>query len=121
MRLDVRAATRIAADAETVARRMFDPTNDPSWIGGVRTAEQLTAGPVEVGTRVRRRGRFLGRPIEWVMDVVEHEPERRLAMRATRSPFPMDVTYWLGPVPGGTEAVIRVTGEARGATRCLAR
>src|SRR4051794_18121848 len=95
--LDVAASVEIARPPEAVAAYEFEPTNDPSWIGGVKTAERLTDGPIVVGSRVRRRGSFLGRPIEWVMDVAELVPARRLAMHAVRSPFPMDVTYELEP------------------------
>ncbi len=114
MALDVLAKIDIARPPDTVAAYQFDATNDPTWIGGVRTAEQLTPGPVAVGSRVRRIGSFLGRPIEWVMDVSEFVPARRLAMRAVRSPFPMDVTYELVPAGGGTHATIRIQGHARG-------
>ena len=115
MALDIRASIEIARPPEAVAAYEFDPTNDPHWIGGVKSAERLTDGPIDVGSRVRRLGAFLGRPIEWVMDVVEHVPARRLAMHAIRSPFPMDVTYELTPSATGTSASIRIQGEAGGA------
>lgn len=114
MALDVLAAVDIARPPEAVARYEFDPANDPHWIGGVKTAERLTDGPIGVGSQVRRLGSFLGRRIEWVMDVVEHVPARRLAMHAIRSPFPMEVTYELAPAEGGTHASIRIQGHAGG-------
>jgi Polyketide cyclase / dehydrase and lipid transport len=114
MSLDVVASVEIGRPPEVVAAYEFDPANDPTWIGGVRTSEPLTEGPLTVGSRVRRRGAFLGRPIEWVMDVMELVPGRRLAMHAVRSPFPMDVTYALEPSARGTTARIRIRGEARG-------
>jgi hypothetical protein len=116
MALDVSASTRIDRPPDAVAAYEFDPANDPRWIGGVREVERLTGGPVGVGSRVRRLGSFLGRRIEWVMDVVAMEPARRLQMHAVRSPFPMDVTYELAPSDGGraTDASIRIRGEAKG-------
>lgn len=114
MELDVLAAIDIARPPEAVAAYEFDAANDPTWIGGVRTAEHLTDGPIGLGSRVRRVGSFLGRPIEWVMDIVEYEPGRRLAMHAVKSPFPMDVTYELAPSGAGTHATIRIRGEASG-------
>jgi hypothetical protein len=114
MAIDVLAQMEIARPPGTVAAYEFDATNDPTWIGGVRSAEQLTPGRIGVGSRVRRIGSFLGRSIEWVMDVTEFEPGRRLAMHAIRSPFPMDVTYELAPAGDGTRATIRIQGEARG-------
>lgn len=114
MALDVLASIEIARQPDEVAAYQFDPANDPTWIGGVTKAERLTEGPTVVGSRVRRIGSFVGRPIEWVMDVVEHVPGRRLAMHAIRSPFPMDVTYELEPTAHGTHATIRIRGEAAG-------
>ena len=114
MALDVLARIDIARPPEAVAAYQFDAANDPTWISGVRTAEQLTPGAIDVGSRVRRIGTFLGRPIEWVMDVAEFVPARRLAMHAVRSPFPMDVTYELEPADGGTHATIRIRGQAGG-------
>jgi hypothetical protein len=112
--LDVVATLEIDRTPEHVAAYEFEPANDPGWIGGVTTAEKQTDGPIAVGSRVLRRGGFLGRPIEWLMEIVEYIPGRRLAMHALRSPFPMDVTYELEPTPRGTRASIRVQGEARG-------
>ena len=114
MTLDVTAVVAIDRAPEAVATVEFAPENDPSWIGGVKTAEKLTDGPIAVGSRVRRQGGFMGRPIEWIMDVTAFEPGRRLAMHAVRSPFPMDVTYLLEPSLGGTRAAIRIKGETRG-------
>ena len=114
MSLDVVATMNIDRPPDAVAAYEFEPDNDPAWIGGVKTAELLTPGPIAVGSRVRRRGSFLGRTIEWVMDVVNFDPGRRLAMHAVRSPFPMDVTYELSPNGRGTTARIRIQGEARG-------
>jgi hypothetical protein len=114
MSLDVVARIEIARPPSAVAAYEFEPANDPTWIGGVKTVEQLTDGPIGAGSRVLRRGGFLGRPIEWLMEVVEHVPDRWLGMHAIRSPFPMDVTYELEPTASGTRASIRVRGEARG-------
>jgi hypothetical protein len=114
MALDVLASIEIARPPEAVAAYQFDAANDPAWIGGVHRAERLTEGPTSTGSCFRRLGSFLGRPIEWVMDVVELVPARRMAMHAIRSPFPMDVTYELSPSTTGTRASIRIRGEARG-------
>src|SRR5262245_60467762 len=114
MSLDVVASIEIDRPPDVVAAYEFEPANDPTWIGGVATAERQTDGPIGTGSRVLRRGSFLGRPIEWLMEVVEHVPDRRLAMHALRSPFPMDVTYELDPSGDGTRAGIRIRGDARG-------
>jgi hypothetical protein len=116
MTLDVTATVRIEASPERVAAVEFDPARDPDWIGGVDRIERLTPGPLAVGSEVRRLGGFLGRPIEWIMQVQTFEPARRVGMHALKSPFPMDVDYVLEPLDGGraTSASIRIRGEGRG-------
>lgn len=117
MALDEVAEIRIARDPETVAAYMFDPAHDPEWIGGISHAEPLTEGPIEVGSRVRRRASFLGREIRYVMEVVGYEPHHRVAMHAVEAPMPMDVTYEVNPADGGSLARVRVQGDAGGLYR----
>jgi hypothetical protein len=116
MALDVTATIEIEATPTEVAAVQFDPDRDREWIGGVHRIERVTPGPVARGSRVRRIGGFLGRPIVWLMDVVEFEPDRLVGMHALESPFPMDVDYRLEPMNGGhrTRASIRIRGEGRG-------
>jgi hypothetical protein len=94
MALDVTASVEIDATPAAVAAIQFDPTRDPEWIGGVDRVELVTAPPLGTGSKVRRLGGFLGRPIVWLMDV----------------------DYRLEPLDGGrrTRASIRIRGEGRG-------
>jgi hypothetical protein len=116
MAIDVTATTDIAAAPEVVAAVQFDPRRDPDWIGGVDRVELVTDLPIAQGSRVRRIGGFMGRPIEWLMQVEAFEPARHVGMHALESPFPMDVDYHLDPMDGGraTRASIRIRGDAKG-------
>lgn len=42
--------------------------------------EQLSEGPMDLGTKIRRRNRRFGAPIDGEMVVVEWEPERALGI-----------------------------------------
>lgn len=117
MNLDVTAEATIAADRERVATYATDPRNDPVWIGRISEAEMLTDPPLEKGSAVRRVASFMGRRIEYVLEVIELDPATRLAMRSIRSPFPMAVTYSFEEAEDGTVMRIRVEGEPRGAYR----
>ncbi len=103
-----------------VARYMFDWRNDPEWIGGISEARHLDDGDLRVGSRVARVASFLGRRIEYVLEVEELAPDARLAMRSVAGPFPMTVEYELAEGSGATRARIRVGGDAGGFYR-LAR
>jgi uncharacterized membrane protein len=113
---DVRAVIEVARPREQVAAYLRDPGNDPSWIGGLRSARLVTDPPVGVGSRVERVASFLGRRIEYVNEITELTGTR-LAMRSVRSPFPMRVTYGFEDAGQATEVSVRVEGDARRAYR----
>lgn len=117
MALDETAEIRISRPADEVAAFMFDPAHDPIWIGGISEAQPLGDAPLRVGSRVRRRASFLGRRIDYVMEIVALEPGRRLAMHAVEAPMPMDVTYEVDPAADGAVARVRVQGDAGGLYR----
>ena len=117
MALDETAEIHISRPADEVAAYMFDPAQDPTWIGGISEAEALGMTPVTVGSRVRRRASFLGRRIDYVMEVVALDPGRRLAMHAVEAPMPMDVTYEVEPATDGAIARVRVQGDVGGLYR----
>jgi uncharacterized membrane protein len=111
MAVDVTVEQPIAAPREQVATFAMDPRNDRRWIGALSDVE-VPDGPVQPGTRVRRIAHFLGRRIEYVNEITELEPGRRLAMRSVKAPFPLSVTYEFEDAPGGgTLARIRTGGE----------
>lgn len=117
MALDETAEIRISRPADEVAAFMFDPANDPTWISGISEAQPLGEPPLGVGSRVRRRASFLGRRIDYVMEIVALEPGRRLAMHAVEAPMPMDVTYEVDSAEDGAVARVRVGGDAGGLYR----
>jgi hypothetical protein len=116
MAVDISAETVIRAPREQVAAFAADPANDPSWIGGVETAEIVDGGEsgVGVGTKVRRRAKFLGKTIVYVNEIVELQPGVVLRMRSVEGPFPMRVDYAWADEEGGTRMSIRVRGDSSG-------
>ena len=115
MAIDVAAEREIPAARDRVAAYAMDPTNDPVWIGGIREANWVTEPPLRVGSRVERIASFLGRRIEYVLEVAELEPGARLRMVSVKSPFPMTVTYRFQDAgASATLARIRVEGEPGG-------
>ena len=100
MGVDITARVHVDREPAAVAAYMTDPANDPEWIGGLREAELLGAGPVAVGSRVRRVASFLGRRIEYVNEIVALD-DATLDMRSVKAPFPMHITYRFEPARGG--------------------
>ena len=114
MAIDVRVDTLIRRPPAEVARYAMAPENEPVWISGITHSKLLTDPPVRVGTQVERVAGFLGKRIEYVLGVVEHEPARRIVMETVRGPFPMRVTYAFEDEGGDTRARLRVQGETGG-------
>ena len=111
--MDVLVERAIPADAAAVARIMFDPDNDPQWIGGARSVERLTPGPIGVGSRVRRHGGFLGSRFSWVTEVTGFEPDRRLDMVFMEGPMEGGVCYLIQPAPDGARVAIHNRGRSK--------
>jgi uncharacterized membrane protein len=115
MSTDLSVDIAIDAPRDRVAAYALDYTNDPEWIGAIREARLVTEPPFGVGAQVERIGTFLGKRIEYVNEVVELDPDRRLMMRSVKAPFPMTVTYEFDDEPGGgTRMRIRTQGDASG-------
>ncbi|HEU0287453.1 MAG TPA: SRPBCC family protein [Nocardioidaceae bacterium] len=117
MGIDVSATADITKPADVVAAYAMEAENDPTWIGGISSARRLTPGPTAVGTRVERVAHFIGWRIDYVMEVADLAPGRRIVLRSIKSPFPMRVTYSFEPVAGGTRAGVRVEGGPEGLAR----
>lgn len=111
MPLETSQERLIPAARQAVAAYATDPANEPDWIGGVKRARALTDGPVGVGTRVERTAGFLGRSFDYVLEVTEHDPGRRLVMESVAGPFPMTVRYEFADAGDATLARISVAGE----------
>lgn len=110
MAIDVPVTTVIARPREAVASFAMDPTNDTRWIGGIKKVDWLTEPPLRVGSRIQRLAKFLGRSIDYVLEVADLTPGREVVMKSVKAPFPMTVTYSFRDAPGGTEAGVRVQG-----------
>jgi uncharacterized membrane protein len=108
---DVSTESTIARPRDEVARYATDWRNDREWIGALTDVRLVQEEPLQVA----RVASFLGKRIEYVNEVVEDEPGRRLVMRSVKAPFPMTVTYEFEDAPGGgTLMRIRTEGDASG-------
>jgi uncharacterized membrane protein len=110
MAIDVVAEVQVRRTREQVAAYMSDPANDPEWIGGLREARLLDAGPLGEGSRVARVASFLGRRVEYVNEITTLESGSVLEMRAVKAPFPMHITYTFEDRDGGTVVRNHVRG-----------
>lgn len=91
-------------------------SNDPSWMVSVLESQWLepagadSAGPTAIGRRGRMVMRIQGRRAEFVDEVTEFEPGRRIAHRTVEGPVLLNTACICDPAAGGCRAT--VVGEA---------
>jgi len=111
MTTDVSVERRIERPREEVAAYAAAWRNDEEWIGALDEVRLVQEEPLQVA----RVASFVGKRIEYVNEVVEHDPGRRLVMRSVEAPFPMTVTYEFEDAgEGGSVMRIRTQGDASG-------
>ena len=114
MPIDVTVETLIQRTRDEVTGYAMNPDHDAKWISGIVEAKMLTEPPLGVGTQVSRVARFLGKRIEYVLEVVAYDSSSLMEMKSIKGPFPMEVSYQFQESGDGTLARIHVTGEASG-------
>jgi len=113
--VDVLTERIIDRPQEVVAAFTGDSSNAPRWYANIERVDLLTPPPLAVGSRMGLRARFLGRVLEYVDEIVDLEPGRRLVMRTEQGPFPMETIYeWHDAGPGRTRMTLRNRGEPVG-------
>jgi uncharacterized membrane protein len=121
MNVDVSSSVVINQPVERVARYAADPDNVPTWYTNIKSVDWRTPAPLQVGSRIAFVAHFLGRRIEYVYEVVEWTPGRRLIMRTADGPFPMETTYtWEAAPQGGTRMTLANRGMPAGFSTWLA-
>ena len=111
MSTDVSVERRVERPRHEVAAYAVNWRNDKQWIGALDEVRLVQEEPLQVA----RVASFLGKRIEYVNEVAEHEPGRRLVMRSVKAPFPMTVTYEFEDAgEGGSVMRIRTQGDASG-------
>jgi hypothetical protein len=88
--------------------------NSSRWVSGALEHQQVTPGPIGVGTIIRTRGHFMGRQIETTRTVIAFEPPVRYAFRSAYQQVPFTNTLVLDPVSTGTRLTATVEGEPTG-------
>ena len=113
--MDVVTEVEIGRPREEVAAFAADPGNATAWYKNIKAVEWETPPPVAVGSKLRFRAQFLGRRLEYVYEVRELDPGRRLVMETAEGPFPMETSYeWEDAAAGMTKMTLRNRGEPSG-------
>ena len=121
MAVDVVTEIVIDRPAAGVYAYAGDPSNAPEWYANIKSIKWLTPRPIALGSKLAFTASFLGRQLQYVYEVVELVPGRRLAMRTSDGPFPMETIYTWEPLEdGGTRMILRNRGNPAGFSKIAA-
>jgi uncharacterized protein YndB with AHSA1/START domain len=99
---------------EEVFAFISDPQNQPRWRAATLEITRISSEPLDVGSVVKGRFTFLGRPFEGNLEIIAREPHRSYATRMIEGPFPLEAHYTLKPVDGGTHLTLLIEGQPGG-------
>lgn len=86
----------------------------PEWSSEAIEAEQISEGPLQVGTRIRAVGKFLGRRVEQTIEVTTYEPAKEFAFKSVSGPFKSELSITFAGSDGKTNVTEAVDVESGG-------
>lgn len=110
---------RIARPPAAVFAVLTDPSRLAEWQKGTVEVEQLTPGPITVGTRLREVHAAMGRRMNSVVEVSEYVPDSVFALRIVQGALPVDGRWELAPSGEGTLLTFTAEGSVDGPARLL--
>ena len=105
----------INSSREIVAAYAGDPINATEWYVNIKSAEMLSPGPLNEGSSIAFRAKFMGRLMEYTYEIVEYSEGFHLVMRTSEGPFPMETSYsWESLDDGACRMTLRNFGRPAG-------
>ena len=104
---------------EEVFDFVADERNEPRYNAHMRRAEQISEGPIGLGTRYRAELVSMGRTIEMDIEFTGYERPRRLASSTHMSSMDTQGGLTFDPVPGGTRMRWSWELEPRGVLKLM--
>jgi len=108
----------VARPPEVVFDYLTDPAKLAEWQTSKTSVEQITDGPVGLGTRVRERTRPPGgKEFEQIVEFATFDRPRRVHVHIVDGPQPIDGTWSFEPDETGTRVHFVAEGQLRGPMR----
>jgi len=74
----------------------------------VMSSGQVGDGPLGVGSRGKGTSKVMGRQFDWVVEISEFDPPRRMVSRSVEGKLDFTITFTLEPSDGGTRVTQRI-------------
>jgi uncharacterized protein YndB with AHSA1/START domain len=100
--------------SEQVFDFLANPENDPRWSAASDEMWKTSDGSVAVGATFAQVGSFLGRRLEFLLEVTAYEPNRKFGMKVTAGPIKFAGMRVLETVPDGTRVTFIGGGQPGG-------
>jgi len=91
--VNVKTEIEISVPLKIVFEYAINPDNAAEWYDNITSAEWITSKPVSIGSQIMFKANFLGRELAYTYEVVELIVNKKLAMKTSEGPFPMETTY----------------------------
>jgi carbon monoxide dehydrogenase subunit G len=111
---------QIAGVPEQIFQFLTDPCNAPRISPNIQSLEQITSGPIGMGTRFRETRIMNGKPAQAELEIVEYAPPRAYAMRNTTDGIETVYRYTLTRAGSATEVQLAATVNAGGLKKLMA-
>jgi len=85
-------------------------SNDPKWQSSIESVEQVSDGPIGVGSTWRYVTKLLGRKNETEIQMTSYDPPHQSHVKAVSGPIPFENTHTFKEQNGGT--LLTFTGQA---------
>jgi uncharacterized membrane protein len=100
--------------SEQVFDFLANPENDPLWSSATDEMRKTSGGPIGVGATFKQVGHFLGRRLEFSLEVTAYEPNRKFGMKVTAGPIKFAGMRVLETAPDGTRVTFTGGGRSGG-------
>lgn len=110
----IRSSIEIDRPAAEVFAYVDQLERHGEWQDAIVSARKDPSGPTRVGTRNIERRRVPGGPQEFVSEIIEHDPPRRIVARGLNGPIRPTVTVTVEPIGDGSRSRFTLELALRG-------
>jgi len=118
--IDVSTEIDINCSKAKVAEYSANPDNAPKWYVNIKAAKWKTPKPLQVGSQIVFKAKFLGKLLVYIYEISEYAAEQKMVMKTIIGPFPMETTYTWKSIDGNiTRMSLQSKGNPGGLSKLL--